>query len=684
MTTTQNRSLIGTSDLPAIHSVTLATTWTHVPALDGLRAAAVIAVLLFHAGHLRGGFLGVDLFFALSGFLITSLLIRDSDGGGIKLSEFWGRRFRRLLPAVFVMIAVVAVWSWLFGTAAELDGVKADGVFGLVYLANWHFIAESSGYWASFAQPSMFDHLWSLAIEEQFYVVWPLVVLGIWWGSKRPQRTLLIVAITGVVLSFCAMLLLYDGGDPTRVYMGTDTRAASLLMGVIAATAPARALAARLVDRLGRRLDAVMVVIAAGIVASWFLVDGATAGALYRGGLLLHSLACATLVGLLVCAQPGRISRGLGWSPLAGIGVLSYGLYLWHWPLYVILSPERTGLDGAGLTALRIAASFVAAAVSFKVVEDPLRHRVGWVRGRAGIAVLVASLVGMVAFLVVLPQPETEIAAFDPTSISVAPPATFAGPQETPVADVGTRVDASADDAGPASQTTVSQTTGPPVRGTISAVVWAGDSVAFELAPAVNAALTSAGLSVALAAFYGNRLLGPIESRRLSTQVADRLTEISADTLMIVVSAWDRDISDDDYAAGLRELAGMLAPDGRLIVLSSPPTADDLRNVELDRLTAVARKVADASAGRIVFIDASGAWVSPPVRDSNGDGAPERKGDLIHVCPAGAASFGAWLAHELNQRFDGLVPADPAGWTLGDWVTEPRYDEPVGACAPVG
>ena len=128
------------------------TTWKHLPALDGLRAAAVIAVLIFHGGYLQGGFLGVDLFFALSGFLITSLLIRDATNtaapAGIVLGTFWGRRFRRLLPAVFTMIALVALWSWLFGSGADLAGVQDDGPWAVVYLANWHFIAESSGYWA--------------------------------------------------------------------------------------------------------------------------------------------------------------------------------------------------------------------------------------------------------------------------------------------------------------------------------------------------------------------------------------------------------------------------------------------------------------------------------------------------------------------------------------------------------
>jgi peptidoglycan/LPS O-acetylase OafA/YrhL len=656
-----------------------ASEWTHVAGLDGLRAAAVIAVLLFHAGHLQGGFLGVDLFFALSGFLITSLLIRDSESGGVNLVQFWGRRFRRLLPAVFVMILLVALWSWLFGTPADLDGVKSDGIFGLVYFANWHFIADSGGYWTSFAQPSMFDHLWSLAIEEQFYVIWPLVILAIWTFSRRPHRTLLIVAVAGVVASFTAMLLLYDGGDPTRVYMGTDTRAASLLMGVIAATPPVRAFARRVADRLGGRLGIVIAVIAAAILWSWFAIDGASSSSLYRGGLLLHSLACATLVGLLVAARPGRVVNGFGWAPLAWIGMLSYGLYLWHWPLYVILSPERMGFDGAGLTVVRIAASFVAAYISFKIVEDPLRRRVPWVRGRPGLVVFVASIAGLIAFLIVLPDPETEIAAFDPASVAAATTVPEPAPQQQAPAE---------SEVEPA-DTSVPAVVAPPVtepvaRGSVSTVIWGGDSVAFDLAPAVGAAFTGAGVTVVPKASYpGIRLLGSNENLRLAGRVDEILTQQPADTVMIPVSTWDADESDEDYAAGLRELADLLPPDGRLIVLSSPPTGEESVNADLDRLAGVAMETAAGSDGRIVFIDTGAAWVSPPVLDSNGDGAPERKRDLIHVCPAGAANFAAWLTTELDARFDGLEPVDPTTWASGEWVTDPRYDQPVGACAPV-
>jgi peptidoglycan/LPS O-acetylase OafA/YrhL len=648
-----------------------------VPALDGLRAAAVIAVLLFHAGYLQGGFLGVDLFFALSGFLITSLLIRDATTGQSDLIAFWGRRFRRLLPAVFTMIFLVALWSLVFGSAADLDGVKNDGPWAVLYLANWHFIADSTGYWASFAQPAMFDHLWSLAIEEQFYVVWPVVVGGIWAWSKRPQGTLLILSVIGCVASLIAMVLLYGGGDPTRVYMGTDTRAASLLVGAVAATAPVQARVKRIAERVGARLDLLIVAIGSAVLWSWFAIDGASSASLYRGGLLVHSIACATLVVLAVHTVDGRTVRMLSWGPLTRIGLLSYGLYLWHWPLFVILSPDRTGLDGPLLATVRIAASFVAAYVSYRFVEDPLRHRARWMRGRLGVVVMGLSVAGLLAFLVALPQPTSEIARFDAstvtrtTSPATSPRATAAPPAAAP------------DDEPGVVETTAVATTVPEPRRMIDSAIWAGDSIAFELEPPVIAALEQAGVPVTPGSFYGVRLMGPDQNIRLVSQLAGRLESSSADTVLMVMSPWDSDVADEEYAGGLRELADMLPPTGQLIVITAPPLGNEDDNRELARLAAVATEVAAGSGGRIAFVDTAPIWPTPAVRDADGDGVPERKADLAHICPAGGAQFAAWLVDVLAERFDGVAPVDPAAWAGGPWVTDPRYDRPVGACAPI-
>lgn len=663
-------------------------TWRHLPALDGMRALAVIAVLLFHGGYLQGGFLGVDLFFALSGYLITSLLIRDAEGSGVRLATFWGRRFRRLLPAVFSMIAIVAVWAFAFGSAADLDGVKRDGPWAVVYMANWHFISESQGYWASFAQPSMFDHLWSLAIEEQFYVIWPIAVLAIWKFSARPQRFLMIGSAVGAMVSVAVMLWLYDGGDPTRVYMGTDTRAASLLVGAFAATSSARRWARQVTRAVGERVDWLIAALGVLMLVAWLTVDGASAEALYRGGLLVHSTICAVLIALIGATSSGRAVGTLSWRPLVWIGTLSYGLYLWHWPVYVVLTPSRVGFDGVGLLAVRIAVSLAFAIVSFRVIEDPLRHRASWLHGASGVVALVVSVASLLTLLAVLPDPPVEVAAFDPGTVSGVEVRAAERSAERPVATVPatTMPPRSEVDLGVAIDAAIGATTSTsvPVRTErIESVLWAGDSVAFDTAGGLGPALAGAGLTVDVGAAYPGVHLGGDGDDRQATQLVRHLERSGADTVLLMASSWDVDLSSDRYRDALAEIADIVDGYGaRLVLVSAPPVADDDINDELIRLASVSREFADADP-RVWFIGADDAWAFPVVADENGDGAPERKRDLVHVCPAGAAEFGAWLVTELDRLFLGLVPADPAEWAGGAWVTDPRYDDPVGACAPV-
>jgi peptidoglycan/LPS O-acetylase OafA/YrhL/lysophospholipase L1-like esterase len=695
-------------------SVPTITDWKHLPALDGLRAAAVIAVLIFHAGYLQGGFLGVDLFFALSGFLITSLLIRDatsSDGTGIVLGTFWGRRFRRLLPAVFTMITVVALWAWIFGSGADLAGVQDDGPWAVAYLANWHFIAESGGYWESFAQPSMFDHLWSLAIEEQFYLLWPIVLVAIWKWSSRPTRTLLVLTVSAVALSFLSMILLYDGVEPTRVYMGTDTRAASLLVGALAATEPARRLARRAVVLLGDRTGMAIAALVVFVGWSWFAIDGASSGLLYRGGLLVHSIACAVIISLVVALDRGWLVRGFALRPLVWIGVLSYGLYLWHWPVYIVLSPERTGLDGVALLAVRLGASALIAYTSFRLVEDPIRRRARWALGPSGLVALVASVVAISALLFLLPDPPVEIAEFNPAAIAVPVVVpTTAGesaaadeasqttrPPNDPAAVAAAEAVASVIDPDvdltpgvtPVSETTA--TTAPVPQEAITSVLWAGDSVAHELGPAVDASLSAAGLEVDVVQSYpGFRLISPERSDiDLSKRLPARAAELQPDVVLLQISNWDGTADSDQYRAALVALAEELEPLGtKLVVVATPTTWNKDFNADHTRMFEIAANLADDpgedGAGRnIAVLDPRPIWGEPGVLDLNGDGTPERKRDGIHICPSGAAMFGAWLADALAERFDGVTPGDPAIWADALWVVDERYDEPVGACAPL-
>ena len=394
----------------------------HLPGLDGLRGVAVVGVLAFHAGHLTGGYLGVDLFFVLSGYLITSLLVLEWSGTGtVVLSRFWARRARRLLPALFAVLAVVGVVAhWQVAPEAR-GSLRDEGFATLGYVANWFAVVKDNGYWEQALLPSWLQHTWSLAIEEQFYLLWPLVVglvFGAWRRSRGPVgadpaavrrsvRRLGLVAWGGAAASAGLMIVWgLAGGSQERLYLGTDTRVAAILLG--AGLACRQFLAGHTVaeaDPAVRPSDRRWVVGVAGVVAALFLAVawsrlGGTSELLYRGGLLACGIAAAVV--LLDVTTPGRsaVRPVLELPPLRWLGWISYGLYLWHWPIYQYLVPGRFGLRGAALVAVRIGASLAVAVVSYVVLEQPIRR--GALQGRAvrlavpatAVAVAVALLVG--------------------------------------------------------------------------------------------------------------------------------------------------------------------------------------------------------------------------------------------------------------------------------------------------
>ncbi|WP_405060758.1 acyltransferase [Kribbella sp. NBC_01505] len=379
----------------------------HLPALDGLRGVAIAGVLLFHTGHLAGGFLGVDLFFALSGYLITDLLLREVERtGAVSLVGFWGRRIRRLLPALATMLAGATVLVWLVGSPDLVRTTLADGPWVQANLINWHLLAESASYWERFGSARVFEHLWSIAVEEQFYLLWPLVVLAIARLSRQVHKRVAVVAAAGSVASLVLMIVLVSPADPTRVYTGTDTRAFSLLLGALVATHPVRTALARIV---GRRAGTAAVLLAAGLGTAWALVNGVDSQWLFTGGLFAHSLAAALLIVLCTQDQDSLLAKGLGWRPLRGLGQISYSLYLWHWPVIVLL-PDH--LNGWLRTSVVCALSIGLATLSKYLVEDPVRFRASWAKGRSGLVAFVAVMIGLAALWLLLPTP-------DPTLIDI-------------------------------------------------------------------------------------------------------------------------------------------------------------------------------------------------------------------------------------------------------------------------
>jgi peptidoglycan/LPS O-acetylase OafA/YrhL len=371
----------------------------HLPALDGLRGLAIAGVLLFHTGLMSGGFLGVDLFFVLSGFLITSLLLREArTTGTVGLVSFWGRRVRRLVPALATMLVTVTLVVW--GTASP-DLVRttlSDGPWVQANLVNWHLIAESAAYWDRFGPGRVFEHLWSIAVEEQFYLAWPPVVVAVAaFGRRLDQRVGLVAALVSVG-SLVAMIALTGPGDPTRVYTGTDTRAFSLLLGALVATeGMRRALRAIPVHWVSAIVAVLLVVMGVG----WVSIDGVSAPWLFTGGLFAHSLASAALIGLCARDSGSAVVGAVARRPLEWLGSISYSLYLWHWPVIVLLG----GPAGWARAAVVCAVSVGLAAVSKYAVEDPIRFRAGWARGRRGAVAFVVLMIALALFWIALPAP---------------------------------------------------------------------------------------------------------------------------------------------------------------------------------------------------------------------------------------------------------------------------------------
>lgn len=409
------------------------------PALDGLRAVAVIAVLFFHArfSWAKGGFLGVSTFFTLSGFLITTLLISEHHrSGGISLRSFWTRRFRRLLPAAWMTLAgVVGASAFGVWNDDQMRALRGDVPSAFLQLINWHFVAGGRSYGDQFAAPSPLEHFWSLAIEEQFYVVFPLVaLLALRWAKGRRWP---LAAAMGVMAVMSAIVSgLTAGGSTGRAYFGTDTRLMELCIGVILATVlSGRFTAVTQRARSWLVLPGLFAVVVTGWSWTHFTVESRS---LYPWGLLMTAACSAALI--TAALQPGLISSALSVAPMRWIGRLSYGIYLIHWPVFLWLTPTRTDLGAWPLFVLRMAVTLVLAMASNRLVEDPIRRRrrlTGPIRGA-----VVPGFIGAVLIVLVLTTADLP-AVRELDRASATGPIAAAAPPPTRVLIVGDRLAAS-------------------------------------------------------------------------------------------------------------------------------------------------------------------------------------------------------------------------------------------------
>lgn len=346
----------------------------HLPGLDGLRAVAVAAVLAYHieVGWAQGGFLGVEIFFTISGYLVTSLLLAETaQRGRVDLGEFYRARGRRLLPGLTVCVLGTLAAHHLLLPGA-VSGLRDDAIAALTYVYNWLLVFEHVPYSASFERPSPMLHLWSLAIEGQLYLLWPVaLVAGLAVFGRR-----VVAALTAVLAGFsaAAMAAFYDSADTGRVYFGTDTRAAGFLLGATLALCCLPWLRRRVVPVRARILD-LSAAVALALLAVVLATTSEFADALYReGGFAQVGLLTAVVIAAV--AHPGtRISQGLGWRPLVWLGQRSYGVYLYHWPVFVLTRPGIDVPDVAVLTDLaRVGATLLIAAASYRWIELPVRR----------------------------------------------------------------------------------------------------------------------------------------------------------------------------------------------------------------------------------------------------------------------------------------------------------------------
>jgi peptidoglycan/LPS O-acetylase OafA/YrhL len=368
-----------------------------------------------------GGFLSQDPFFVLSGMVITLILLREwRSAGHIRLGGFYAARIRRLLPALFVMLICVTLFVNFLAPPGRYPGYRQDALAVLGYFSNWHFIATGTNYFAVSGAPSLLTHTWSLAIEEQFYLVWPLILIAILWLTRHRQglglRVVFGVSMGGALLSTAWMAHLYRGGATSnRLYFGTDTHAESILVGC--------ALAALLTMVNQRRHGETLVPVARSSRLRWILSVGGVTAALalgwqlthvgsqnpfaYEGGFLVGALLTAVVLASVATAPKGPLAVVLSWPVLTYLGTISYGMYLWYFPIFQVVDADRTHRTGLSLFIIRLAVDVAVATVSYVLVEQPIRRGslfrssgTAWFPRMRPIALLASSLAATLAVVV--------------------------------------------------------------------------------------------------------------------------------------------------------------------------------------------------------------------------------------------------------------------------------------------
>ncbi len=556
------------------------------PQLDGLRAVAVYLVVAFHAGLTRfaGGFIGVDVFFVLSGYLVTRLLLRDVAGTGrIRFARFYSRRVRRLLPAAFVvLLATTAAFAAVAAPAETLEALRSVRA-AFLYVANWFFIRQAHDYFGGTIDASPVLHFWSLSIEEQFYAVWPLLLAGLLLVTRRAGRARWHVVRALVALAAAASLLFalrLAGTDLNRAYYGTDTRAYQLLAGALLALTPAVFVSAR-------RRPRVLGVVAVAAFGSLVVLGTSLVriGPITRGAVV--TVVTAVLIVAIDGARRGVVVRGLSTGPLVYLGRISYGTYLWHWPVIVIAvrlahpAPVPLFLLGAGLaTGL--------ASASYQLMERPVRTARSLDRVRVPVIVLGVTL-SVVGAVVLAPALAHDRRSTDAVA--------HASRVRSTVGAVDVRA---LDWKGALDDWEVQPfCLGRPlercigVHGTGPRVLLVGDSNAVMLYPALEAMARRRGITLAVAArdscpWQRGLYFADFRHRDVCAAAqADTYERIVPEFDPDVVILMDRTFEDPNSPAAIETAAGRVEPGARAFV----PTVRRISEQSLDRIRRPGRKI---------------------------------------------------------------------------------------------
>lgn len=539
----------------------------YLPGLDGIRALAVIGVLLYHADldWIPGGYLGVDVFFVLSGFLITTLILEEFDRSGrVNFPRFYLGRVRRLVPPLALVLLVVSLAAVLVYRDAAHQ-VARDALASTFYVNNWWYVLAHQSYFEFIGRPPLLKHLWSLAVEEQFYLVWPAIAYLV---VRRYRRTGLAITALALALASTAWMIAMSTAngypvyaDPSRAYFGTDSHAMGLLIGAALATAwrPGRLRSS--IPRGAAGLITGIGLAALVAVVGFFLFVGEFTPWMYRGGFLVLAIVVALLVA--AATHPASpLGSWLGTQPWRYIGQRSYGLYLWHWPIFMVTRPELDiPLSGLPLLILRLALTFAVAELSFRYLEMPIRRgavdrwvarfkvATGEVRARMRLQAVLATVAsaGAVAVLAAALVSVPSVAEAVPTDVAEA----IGAQEEVSLTDASATPTPRSSGTTTTEAATASPTPTANPNGRLSAI---GDSVMLGARSALKRAIPGTKVDAAVSRYPG-AFLGPLKRYVKRDQLAD----------VVVLHPGTNGVLPEDM---MREMLGIVADVPKVVVLN--------------------------------------------------------------------------------------------------------------------